>query len=109
MLDETGCDAIMIGRGTLGNPWLIKECVSFLENNKVLPAPTIKDKIAMIKKHYSLLLENKSEIQASLEIRTFILYYLKGLPGSKEIKNKICSTKDSKEIFSILSNYLDNM
>ena len=66
-------------------------------------------KIAMIKKHYSLLLENKSEIQASLEIRTFILYYLKGLPGSKEIKNKICSTKDSKEIFSILSNYLDNM
>lgn len=109
MLDETGCDAIMIGRGTLGNPWLIKECVSFLESNKVLQPPTIKDKIAMIKKHYGLLLENKSEIQASLEIRTFILYYLKGLPGSKEIKNKICSTKDSKEIFSILSNYLDNM
>lgn len=106
MLDETGCDAIMIGRGTLGNPWLIKECVSFLESNKVLPPPTIKDKIAMIKKHYGLLLENKSEIQASLEIRTFILYYLKGLPGSKEIKNKICSTKSSKEIFQILDEYL---
>lgn len=106
MLDETGCDAIMIGRGTLGNPWLIKECVSFLESNKVLPAPTTEDKLAMIKEHYRLLLENKSEIQASLEIRTFILYYLKGLPNSKEIKNKICSTKSSKEIFQILDEYL---
>lgn len=106
MLDETGCDAVMIARGVLGNPWLIKECISFLNDGKLLQPPTIQEKVAMIKKHYSLLLKYKTEIQASLEIRTFILYYLKGLPGSKEIKNKICSTKDSKEIFAILNEYL---
>ena len=106
MLDETKCDAIMIGRGVLGNPWLIRECVAYLESGKILEKPSKEEKIAMIKNHYSLLLANKTEIQASLEIRTFILYYLKGLPNSKEIKNKICSTRDAKAIFSILDEYL---
>lgn len=105
MLDETKCDAVMIGRGVLGNPWLIKECVDYLDNNQGPKEVTYEEKIDMMKKHYELLVQDKGEIGASLEIRTFVLYYLKGLPGSKEIKDRICKTKSSSELFKIIDDY----
>ena len=105
MLDETKCDAVMIGRGVLGNPWLIKECVDYLENNIEPKEVNYEDKIKMMKRHFELLKEDKGEVVASLEIRTFILYYLKGIKGSKEIKNKICQTKSAEEIFKIIDDF----
>jgi tRNA-dihydrouridine synthase B len=105
MLDETKCDGVMIGRGAIGNPWLIKECVEYLRDGKLPVKVTAPTKIAMMKKHYALLVQDKNEKVALLEIRTFILYYLKGLPNSKEIKNKICTCKSSDEIFNILDDY----
>lgn len=105
MLDETGCDAVMIGRGVLGNPWLIKECVSYLETGKKIASPTIKEKIKMMKDHFKLLKEDKNETVATMEIRSHILYYLKGMPNSKEMKNKICMTKTSEELLNVLEEY----
>lgn len=105
MLDYTGCDAVMIGRGVLGNPWLIKECVEYLESGKEPEPVSFIEKINMMKKHYQLLLEDKNEKVASLEIRSFIMWYLKGLPKNKEIKNEICKAKTSTEMFNILDKY----
>lgn len=107
MLEETGCDAVMIGRGVLGNPWLIKECVEYLEEGKLPKKVLNVEKIAMMKKHFQLLKEDKNEKQALLEIRSNILYYLKGMPNNKEIKQKICATKTEEEIMTILNNYLE--
>lgn len=107
MLDETGCDAVMIGRGVLGNPWLIKEISEFMEYGEIKTVPTYKDKIDMIRRHYELLLEDKSEQVALLEIRSHAIWYLKGMPKSAEIKNQICSSKSSEDIFSILDSYYD--
>lgn len=107
MLDETGCDAVMIGRGVLGNPWLIKEINEYMETGEVKTRPTNREKIDMVKKHYELLLEDKPEGLALLEIRSHAIWYLKGMPGSAEIKNKICASKSSEEIFSILRDYYD--
>ncbi|MBE6159360.1 MAG: tRNA dihydrouridine synthase DusB [Firmicutes bacterium] len=109
MLDETKCDAVMIGRGVLGNPWLIKECVEYLENGTKPKEVTYEDKINMMRRHYELLKEDKGEVVASLEIRMFILYYLKGIKGSKEIKNKICQTKSSEEIFKIIDEFKEKL
>jgi nifR3 family TIM-barrel protein len=106
MLDETKCDAVMIGRGVLGNPWLIKECVEYLEKGTIPTPPTNEEKINMMKRHYELLLEDKPEKVANLEIRAFILYYLKGMPKNKEIKNKICQSKSTDEMFNIINDYL---
>ena len=106
MLDETKCDAVMIGRGVLGNPWLIKECVEYLEKGTIPTPPTNEEKINMMKRHYELLLEDKPEKVANLEIRAFILYYLKGMPKNKEIKNKICQSKSTEEMFNIINDYL---
>ena len=80
MLDETGCSAVMIGRGLLGNPWLIKECVEYLESGKLPEVIDYNEKIDMMEYHLNKLCEDKTEKQAVLEIRNHLLNYLTGLP-----------------------------
>lgn len=109
MLDFTGCDAVMIGRGVLGNPWLIKECVSYLDSGIIPPKPSAREKIEMLKRHYQLLVDSTSEKQAILEIRTHALWYIKGMPKSAYIKNEICKTKNSEDLFKILNDYLGDL
>ena len=102
MIEETNCDAIMIGRATLGNPWIIKECVEYLENKKLPQEVTTKEKIEMIKKHLNNLKELKSEKQALLEIRSHIAWYLKGVPNANETKQTVFKAKTIKELEEIL-------
>ncbi len=109
MLDETKCDAIMIGRATLGNPWFIKECVEYIENNKIIAPPTNIEKIDMINHHYELLKKYTSEKQALLEIRMHALWYIKGLPNIKEYKNKITSCKTEQEFKNLLNEIRENV
>lgn len=106
MMDYTKCDAVMIGRAILGNPWLIKECVDYLDNGTLPKEVTIKEKFAMIKRHMDLLINTKPEKIAILEIRTHIAYYLKGIPGTKELKQKIFKTKTKEEINKLLDDFL---
>ena len=105
MLEETGCDAVMIGRGLLGNPWLVKETIDYLEKGNLPKKITRLEKIAMIKKHYSYLIAIKNEKLALLEMRMFIPWYLKGLSGSNEVKKKIFKCNNFKEIEYILEDY----
>lgn len=109
MLEETGCDAVMIGRGVLGNPWLIKECVDYLDDGTLPQRVSAKEKMQMLKRHFELLCKDKGEKLALLEIRTHALWYIKGLPGSASIKNQICQTKNSTELFNILNNYIEEL
>lgn len=104
MLEETNCDAVMIGRATLGNPWFIKECIEYVENNNIIDKPTNIEKLNMILKHYNLLKKYTNEKTALLEIRTHALWYLKGIPGTKEIKTQICQTKSEEEFINIINN-----
>ena len=108
MLDETGCDAIMIGRGVLGNPWLIKECVDYLENGIEPKEVSIEEKIEMLKRHAELLVKTKTEKVAMLEMRTHAAYYIKGLPNSVDMKNKIFQMKTKEELFNLLDEYILN-
>lgn len=106
MLDETGCDAVMIGRGLLGNPWLIRDCVNYLEKGKKPENISNAERIAMMKRHLKDLVREKGEKSAVLEIRTHFLYYLKGMPQNAEIKNQICKAKSENEINDILDEYI---
>ena len=105
MLAETGCDAVMIGRGVLGNPWLIKNTIDYLETGSYEDNITIDMRIDMLKKHFESLLMDKNEKVALLEIRTHAMWYLKGLPGGANARNLICSSKSVDEIFKILNDY----
>lgn len=105
MIDETGCSAIMIGRALLGNPWLVKECVNYLENKKEPIEVSFNEKIDMMEYHLKKLATDKCEKEAVLEIRGHLLNYLKGLPLNKEIKNEICKCKSQDKIIDILEDY----
>ncbi len=102
MLEETGCDAVMIGRATLGNPWFIRECINYVENGIIIDRPSDLEKIEMIKKHYNLLKKYNNEKVALLEIRMHALWYIKGIPNSKEFKNRITSCMKEEDLFEIL-------
>ena len=106
MILETGCDAVMIGRGVLGNPWLIRDCVEYLELGSVPKPVSNQEKIEMMKRHFELLKQDKNEKVALLEIRSNILFYLKGMPGNKEMKTRICEAKSEEDIYSLLNQYL---
>jgi len=106
MLDETNCDEIMIGRGVLGNPWLIKECVEYLEKGIIPKEVSLKEKINMIKKHLDLLIKTKPYKVALLEIRSHAAWYLKGLPNTKELKEAIFKVDNHEELIKLLDNYL---
>ena len=106
MILETGCDAVMIGRGVLGNPWLIRDCVEYLESGSVPKPVSNHEKIEMMKRHFELLKQDKNEKVALLEIRSNILFYLKGMPGNKEMKTRICEAKSEEDIYSLLNQYL---
>lgn len=105
MISETGCDAVMIGRALLGNPWFIEECNNYL-NGTIIDKPSFEDKISMIRKHYDLLKEFNGEKSALLEIRSHALWYLKGIPGVKEYKNLIVNSKTEEEFLSILDSII---
>ena len=105
MLDETNCDAIMIGRGCLGNPWIIKECVDYLEKGIEPKELTKEDKLNMIDKHFDYLLKTKPEKVAVLEMRSHIAWYLKGITGASKVKDDIFKTKDINEIKRILKEF----
>ncbi len=107
MLDETGCDAIMIGRGVLGNPWLIKECVDYLEKGIEPEEVPMKEKIKMIKRHYELLEQTKCEKLALLEMRTHAAWYLKGIKNSTKLKEAIFKTKTKEEFMNLLNTFLE--
>lgn len=105
MLDETGCDAVMIGRGVLGNPWLIKECIDYIENGRIPKKVSVDEKYDMILYHIHLLEQQKNEKVANLEMRTHIAYYLKGVPGASELKQKVFQTKNLTELKNLIKEY----
>ena len=105
MLDYTGCDAVMIGRGVLGNPWLIKECVDYLEKGIEPKEVSLSEKLDMIKKHLDLLIDQKGEKVACLEMRSHFAWYLKGLPNTKKLKLNLQQVKTKKEVLELLDNY----
>lgn len=104
MLDETLCDAVMIGRGVLGNPWLIKNCISYINEGKIVKVSDL-EKIDMVLKHLKYLDELKNEKLACLEIRNHIAWYLKGIPGANDVKNKIYKITKVCDIINILNEF----
>lgn len=109
MLDETKCDLIMIGRGVLGNPWLIREINAYLEDGTILEKPTDIERIDMCLKHLSYLKQIKPEKIVCLEIRNHAAWYLKGIKGSSEVKNKIMTATKICDIITILNDFKEEL
>ena len=109
MLDYTGCKAIAIARGALGNPFIFKEINEYLDNNVIVEKPSYDEILSIILKQYDLLLKLKGERLALLEMRSHIAWYLKGLPGSAKVKDLCNKQNDFNEVKNIIINYFNEI
>ncbi|CAM4517528.1 MAG: tRNA dihydrouridine synthase DusB [Paenibacillus macerans] len=106
MLDETGCDGVMIGRGALGNPWMLYRTVEYLKTGVLLPEPDAHEKIRIAILHMDRLAALKGEHVAVREMRKHLAWYLKGLKGSARIKDLIMEETRRDEMVRILENFV---
>ena len=105
MFEKTNCDAIMIGRGALGNPWIFEEILEYLQTGGAIQKPQIAEIKETILKHLKTLAEYENENVAVLEMRKHIGWYIKGHANSSSIRNEINKIND----FSELVNKIDKI
>lgn len=109
MLDFTGCDAVMIGRGILGNPWIVKQCIDYIDEGIEPERVSSKEKLDMFKRHSQMIIEDYEDKVLMHKLRTNAAYYMKNLHGSQEIKKKIFQTSTKEELFELLENYVKGL
>jgi tRNA-dihydrouridine synthase B len=108
MLEETGCHGIMVGRAFMGNPWLSKEILTYLETGKILPPPSPDERLAMALKHLAMVVERKGERQGIREMRKHLCWYLRGLPGGARVREQINRLETRLQVENLLLEYEKN-
>ncbi len=108
MLAETGCDFIMLGRGVLGNLWLVKRTIHYLETGELLPEADIKDKVSLVLRHLDMVIESKGEYIGVREMRKHVAWYLKGVRGAAQIRNQVMRASRREEMRGILLSICQN-
>ena len=98
MIEQTGCDFVMIARGALGNPWVFAEAKALWEGKEPPKAPDAREKREMLEKHFCDLLELKGEYAAVREMRKHTGWYLKGMPGAAAMRREINQITDAQEL-----------
>lgn len=105
MLEETSCDAIMVGRAALGNPWLIKRMVEYVEHGILLEEPDANEKLNQCLIHAKRLVDVEGEKSAIRQMRGHAPWYIKGLKSSSVIKNRLSKVNTYDELESIIEGY----
>ena len=108
LLDHTGCDAIMVGRGAQGNPWIFKRILHYLETGELLPEPTAEERVEKALRHSQMLVDYKGEYIGVREMRKHMAWYMKGLPGAAELRGKLNHAETMEQLEELLRGYLKN-
>lgn len=109
MLVETGCDAVMVGRGVLGNPWAVKQMVEYLETGTYDPTIPHAERKRILITHMDRLIDHLGEKHAILEMRTHAAWYLKGLRNATYAKQDVVNAKTKAEMMSILDRFFSTL
>lgn len=109
MLAHTGVDGVMIGRGALGNPWMLYRTVHYLTTGEKLPDPNPGEKMRIAMLHMDRLINLKGEGQAVREMRKHLAWYLKGLPDAAHVKNEIMEMTRRAEVARRLDEYVESL
>lgn len=109
MMDYTGCHGVMIGRGSLGNPWLFKRSIELLINNVEIPEPTPEVKIQMALRHFDILVGFKGEKVGVREMRKHGAWYIKGLKDAARVREDLNRAESIESIKEILNNFKESL
>lgn len=105
MIDKTNCDAVALGRGIKGNPWFVRECIEYIENDNIIKRPTLDEIKNIILKHIDMEVDFRNEERAINELKHQICWYLKDIKGNKNARTLINMAKSRKEIEEIIDNF----
>jgi nifR3 family TIM-barrel protein len=103
MFDETGCDAVMIGRAALGNPWLFRSVAHYLKTGEILPDPTSSERLSVAREHLRLVVQLHGEDRGIREMRGQLPWYIKGMPHAAVIRNELSSLSTFSQVDEMLS------
>ena len=109
MLDETHCDAVMMGRGLFGNPWLIKQTIDYLETGTFKEEISVDEKLNMMMCHAKLLMESQNEKVAMLQMRTHAPWYLKGIPHSLKMRKALTQVTHFEELSNYVTEFMNSI
>ena len=109
MMEETGCDGVMVGRALQGNPWVIGDIVTYLETGRYREKPSKKEVLETILRHGSMLMEHKGEYTAIREMRKHIAWYTAGYPGSSGFRGRINEMETFEELETAVSELFDKI
>ena len=109
MLEYTGVDGIMIGRGSMGNPWIFKQIEHYLKTGEKLPRPTNQEKYEILKEHIELDIKEKGESVALNEMRKHIAWYTKNMKDSSSFRNQINNINNKEELMKKIEEYFYNL
>lgn len=111
MAETTGCDAVMIGRGALGNPFLFRQAAALLEEGRETAPPTVVERINAAREHLELAVACKGSEVAVREMRKHMGWYIKGLPGAarlREMFNQAASQEQMQDILAFIMGKASN-
>ena len=105
MLEQTGCDVLMIGRGADGNPWLFTALAAALRGEPLPQPPSLKERLAQASEHLAMLIDYKNEVVAVKEMRRHISAYLKGMPHAAEFRGRFHKVDTQEQFTELLAEY----
>ncbi len=107
MLDQTGCDAVMVGRAARGNPFIFREIVSYLNDGTLPDPPSVNERMQVLKEHVISLVDLKGEYIGVRESRKHIAWYIKNLKDSAAMRNLVCKIENYNELMKTLDEYTE--
>lgn len=108
-LRTCGVAGLAVGRGALGNPWIFRRILHYLETGEILPEPGVRERVEMALRHLDLMIEYRGEFLAVREMRKHAAWYLKGLPGSAAVRAAVNQAERAEEMRALLLGYLERM
>lgn len=105
MLEETGCDGVMLARGVRGNPWLFRQTKTYLQTGKILPKPSIEEVIETIMRHAQMQIDFKGDYIGMREMRKHVAWYTTGYPQSAKLRGKINEIENISDLQYLLESY----
>ena len=105
LVQETGCDGIMVGRAAQGNPWIFKQITHYLDTGEILPKPTLEDVKTMIVRHAQLQIRYKGEITAMREMRKHVAWYTAGYPHSAKLRAAVNEIETMDELLKMIAEW----
>ena len=109
MLEQTGCDGLMIGRGAQGNPWIFREILHFLKTGELMAQASKEEKAAVIRRHIELQIQYKGEFTGVREMRKHLAWYSAGLPGSAKFRNEVNLMETKEELLASVDKIFTNL